>query len=57
MLWQINGDNKMRLRIKNSTYYGEYLGTDNKGKVIFLDEETKEIIKLDKKKVEKAFDK
>ena len=50
-------EKQMRLRIKNTTYFGQYLGTDNKGKVIFLDEETNEIIKLDKKKVEKTFDK
>tara|TARA_R100000664_G_C2757678_1_gene146063 strand:- start:3949 stop:4098 length:150 start_codon:yes stop_codon:yes gene_type:complete len=47
----------MRLKIKNTTYFGEYLGKDKKGKVIFLDEETNKIIKLDKKKVVKAYDK
>lgn len=48
----------MRLRVKGTTFFGQYMGTDRKsGKVLFLDEETHKVQKYAPSRLEKAYEK
>ena len=48
----------MRLRVKGTTFFGQYMGTDRKsGKVLFLDDETNRVKKYSPKELEKTHDK
>jgi hypothetical protein len=48
----------MRLRVKGTTFFGQYLGVDKKtGKVKFLDEELGRVKLYPAARLEKAYDK
>ena len=48
----------MRLRVKGTTFFGQYYGTDSRtGQVYFLDEETHQVKKYPKHKLEVAYEK
>jgi hypothetical protein len=48
----------VRLRVKGTTFFGQYMGTDRKsGKVLFLDEETHKVKKYPPSRLEKTYEK
>ncbi len=47
----------MRVKVKNTTIYGTFIGYDKKGKVIIVDEETNKIKKYNKSQLIKTYEK
>tara|TARA_A200000159_G_C7325167_1_gene340641 strand:- start:667 stop:816 length:150 start_codon:yes stop_codon:yes gene_type:complete len=47
----------MRVKIKNTTIFGTFIGYDKKGKAIIVDEETNEIKKYNKSHLIKTYEK
>jgi len=48
----------VRLRVKGTTFFGQYMGTERKsGKVLFLDEETNKVKRYAPSRLEKTYDK